>query len=75
MQEEMVHAVSGVTAQIAELEKRVLLKINEANEVMRRQGTDFTQSIADKEKSLTDTIQRGIEGVQTFVYGVTEELH
>ncbi len=70
-----MNAVSGVTAQIAELEKRVLLQINEANDVMRRQGADFTQSIADKEKSLTDTIQRGIEGVQTFVYGVTEELH
>jgi len=42
---------------------------------MRKQGSDFTLSIIEKERGLNETIQRGIEGVQKFVYGVTEELH
>ena len=75
MQEELIHAVGGVATQISEVEKRILVQINQANEVMKLQGSEITKSIGDKEKSLNDTIQRGIEGVQTFVYGVTEELH
>ncbi len=49
--------------------------MKEANEVMKKQGSDFNRSISEKEKGLNETIQRGIEGVQKFVYGVTEELH
>jgi hypothetical protein len=60
---------------MGELERRILTQINEANEVMRRQGNEVTLSITEKERGLNDTIQRGIEGVQKFVYGVTEELH
>ena len=75
MREEVVHTVNGVAMQMAEMEKRILQEIKEANEGMKRQGSEFTASISEKEKTLSDTIQRGIEGVQKFVYAVTEELH
>ena len=75
MHDEMVQTVNGVIAQMGEVERRIINQINEANEVMRKQGSDFTLSIIEKERGLNETIQRGIEGVQKFVYGVTEELH
>jgi hypothetical protein len=41
---------------MGELERRILTQINEANEVMRRQGNEVTLSITEKERGLNDTI-------------------
>jgi hypothetical protein len=56
LQDEMHQATAQVMSEVSEAEKRLGMQINEANDVMKKQGNDITKSIGDKERGLNETI-------------------